>query len=39
MIQCEELPSACPFARTRLGKTSLMYTQITAPCEIAKNTM
>src|SRR5580700_9484996 len=29
-------PTLCPLARTRLGNTSLMYTQITAPCEMAK---
>src|SRR5579871_167939 len=34
-IQCVELPKLCPFARTDVGKTSLMYTQITAPCENA----
>src|SRR2546421_12530241 len=37
--QCEELPRLCPLARTRFEKTSPMYTQITAPCEIAKNAM
>ena len=36
MIQWVELPRLCPFARTRLGKTSLMYTQMTAPWDIAK---
>src|SRR5882724_3303924 len=39
MIQCVELPRLCPLARTRLGNTSLIYTQITAPCENAKNAM
>ena len=31
MNQCVKLPNACPRARTRLGKISLMNTQITAP--------
>ena len=31
MNQCVKLPRACPRARTRLGKISLMKTQITAP--------
>ncbi len=39
VTQCDELPSACPFERTRLGNTSLMYTQTTAPCETAKHAM
>src|SRR5208283_4183087 len=39
ITQWVELPRLCPFARTRLGKTSLMNTQITAPCETAKNAM
>src|SRR5438309_9570651 len=38
-IQWVKLPKLCPLARTRLGNTSLMYTQITAPCENAKNAM
>ena len=29
--QCEKLPRLWPLARTALGKTSEMYTQITAP--------
>src|SRR5579862_1449422 len=37
--QCEKLPRLCPAARTRFGNTSPMYTQITAPCEKAKNAM
>ena len=36
MTQCVKLPRLCPRARTRVGKTSLKYTQITAPCENAK---
>ena len=40
MNQCVKLPKACPRARTRLGKISLMKTQITAPwpkaCEAMK---
>src|SRR5580704_12714363 len=39
MIQCVELPRLCPLARTAVGKTSLMYTQITAPCEKANEAM
>ena len=39
MIQCVKLPRLWPLARTRLGNTSLRYTQITAPCENAKNAM
>ena len=39
MIQCVKLPRLWPFARTRFGNTSLMYTQITAPCENAKKAM
>jgi hypothetical protein len=38
MNQCEELPRLWPFARTRWGKTSLMNTQRTAPCENARKT-
>src|SRR5947209_19095447 len=39
MIQCADEPKLCPFDRTAVGNTSLMYTQITAPCEMAKNAM
>src|SRR5271163_759217 len=39
MIQCEKLPRLCPLSRTRFGNTSLMNTQMTAPCENAKNAM
>ena len=39
MNQCVKQPSACPFARTAFGNTSLMYTQITAPELHAKNAM
>ena len=39
MNQCVKLPSAWPFARTAFGKISAMKTQITAPCEMAKNAM
>ena len=39
ITQCVKLPKLCPFARTRLGKTSLRYTQMTAPCENAKKAM
>jgi hypothetical protein len=39
IIQWEEDPTLCPLDRTRDGKTSAIYTQITDPCEIAKNTM
>jgi hypothetical protein len=39
MNQWEKLPRLWPFARTLLGKTSLMYTQMTAPCEKAKKAM
>jgi hypothetical protein len=31
MIQCIDLPTLWPFARTLFGKTSLMYTHMTAP--------
>src|SRR3989442_7598543 len=37
MNQCVKLPRLCPFARTRFGKTSLKYTQITAPWEKAND--
>ena len=37
--QCVALPSACPRDRTAVGKISARYTQITAPCENAKNAM
>ena len=39
ITQCVKLPRLCPLARTRFGKTSLRYTQITAPCENAKEAM
>ena len=39
MNQCAKLPKLCPLALTRLGKTSLMNTQITAPCENANAAM
>ena len=29
-------PTPCPLDRTEVGKTSPIYTQITAPCERAK---
>ena len=35
MTQCAELPKLWPLALMRFGKTSLMYTQIKAPCEKA----
>ena len=37
--QCVKLPRAWPRARTRFGKISARYTQITAPCEKAKLAM
>jgi len=39
MNQWEKLPKLWPLALTRLGKTSLMKTQMTAPWENAKNAM
>ena len=33
------MPNAWPLARTALGKTSEMNTNITAPCDKAKNAM
>jgi hypothetical protein len=39
MIQFDDDPTLCPFDRTREGNTSAIYTQITDPCEIAKNTI
>src|SRR5258708_1471828 len=37
--QCEKLPKLWPLALTRLGNTSLMNTQMTAPWEKAKKAM
>jgi hypothetical protein len=34
--QCEKLPKLWPSALTRLENTSLINTQMTAPCEKAK---
>src|SRR5581483_8627196 len=39
MNQWEKLPRLWPFPRTVLGKISLLYTQITAPCEKEKKQM
>ncbi len=36
IVQWLALPTPCPLERTALGNTSPMYTQITAPCDIAK---
>src|ERR1700735_4175437 len=36
-IQCVALPTACPRARTPVGKVSLRETHITAPWEIAND--
>ena len=37
--QCVELPTDWPSARDRVGKISLMNTQITAPCPTACEAM
>src|ERR1700678_1714122 len=37
IIQCEDEPRLWPLERTRLGNTSAIYTQITAPWETEKN--
>jgi hypothetical protein len=37
--QCEKDPSAIPLARILVGNISERITQITAPCETAKNAM
>src|ERR1700722_2438615 len=39
IIQCADDPRLCPLERTRLGNTSAIYTQITAPWETEKNAM
>ena len=39
MIQWLELPKLWPLERTEFGKTSLMYTQMTAPDDRAKEAM
>jgi len=37
IVQCVKLPRAIPLALTALGKISAINTQITFPCEKAKN--
>ena len=37
MIQCVKLPSELPCERTEFGNISEIKTQITAPCDKAKN--
>jgi hypothetical protein len=39
ITQCVELPRLCPLERTEFGKTSLIYTQMTAPEESANEAM